>query len=46
MDEEIKRLRKELGLTHVLKKEAIKPESRGKTGAEIIRAHRENMKRY
>lgn len=46
MDAEIKKLREELGITHVLNKEALRPEARGKTGAEIIRAQRENMKRY
>ena len=45
-DAETKKLREELGITHVLNKEALRPEARGKTGAEIIRAQRENMKRY
>jgi hypothetical protein len=41
MDEEIKRLRKELGLKNILKPEDLKPEARGKTVSELIRALRE-----
>ncbi len=46
MDAETKKLREELGITHVLNKEALRPEARGKTGAEIIRDLRTNMKRF
>lgn len=46
MDAETKKLRRELGLKHILKKEALRPEARGKSGAEIIRDIRTNMKRY
>lgn len=46
MDEETKKLRKELGIKHIIKKEALKPEARNKTATEIIRAQRENLKRY
>lgn len=41
MDEELKKLREEFGLKQILKPEDIKPEYRGKTAAEIIRAIRE-----
>lgn len=41
MDAETKKLREELGLKHILKPEDLKPEFRGKTAAEIIRALRE-----
>lgn len=46
MDAETKRLRKELGLKHIIRQEDLIPEARGKTAAEIIRSMRENMKRY
>lgn len=46
MDAELKKLREEFGLKHVLNKEALRPEARGKTAAEIIRYQRKNMKRY
>lgn len=46
MDEELKKLREELGIKHILNKEALRPEARGKTGAEIIRDLRNNMKRF
>lgn len=41
MDEELKKLREEFGLNQILKPEDIKPEYRGKTATEIIRALRE-----
>jgi hypothetical protein len=44
MDAETIKLREELGITHIIKKEALKPESRNKTATEIIRAQRENKK--
>lgn len=40
MDEELKKLREELGLKLVLKPEDLKPEYRGKSASEIIRAIR------
>ena len=40
MDEELKKLREELGLKHIIKPESIKPEYRGKSVVEIIRAIR------
>lgn len=46
MDAETKKLREELGLKHILNKKALRPEARGKTGAEIIRDLRTNMKRF
>lgn len=46
MDPETKKLREELGLKHILNKKALRPEARGKTGAEIIRDLRTNMKRF
>lgn len=46
MDDETKKLREELGINHIIKKEALKPEARDKTAVEIIRAQRENLKRY
>lgn len=46
MDAETKRLRKELGLKHIIRQEDLIPEARGKTAAEIIRSMRENMKKY
>lgn len=46
MDAETKKLREELGLKHILNKKALRPEARGKTGAEIIRDLRNSMKRF
>jgi hypothetical protein len=46
MDAETKKLRKEFGLKHRIKQEDLRPEARGKSGAEIIRDQRKNMKRY
>jgi hypothetical protein len=46
MDSELKKLREEFGLKHVLNKEALRPEARGKSGAELIRELRKNMKLY
>ncbi len=45
MDEETKRLRKELGLNFVIKPEDLVPEARGKTAAQIIRDLRNELEK-
>lgn len=43
MDEEIKRLRKKLGIKYMLDKKYLRPEARNKSGAEIIRDLRKEI---
>lgn len=42
MKKKIREMRSELGLKHSLSKSAIRPESRGKSGAKLVRELREN----